>query len=935
MQFVITEDEFAQLRDSLDAGPAAERQDALLALAWHARQRDTPRALAWADEAEAAWATTPRHAGSHAALACARARLQLVRGEAAVLKGDPADALARAAQALDIFTTHADTLGQADAHWLLAVAAGEGGDMARRDAEFEACTIAAARAGDSQRHGIAEGARARWSVMRDLAAAEARWQDRFSRELPELPGVVTWAFDYLGAVAFGHGDFGRATMDRVRMIEDAMDTGQVQRAIVAQMNIGACFGNLHDYETALVWIERALQASRRCEWPASVASCLMQVGAIYRLMGRLDAAHDVITEALGMKIVSPASRTHALLMQYLGEVLNGRGDHEGALVAYRELEARGRSLDQIDLLICAQRGQASALAATGRADDALKVAREGVALTFARGNKFEQIEDLVSMADILARRHEASSAGGAEPEAIQALERALAIAATIDGFTVPGHLLDALARQHALAGDHARAYATAVQASEARERTNSAAAVNRSVAMQITQQTERAVADAQHHRALAQAQAERASVLQATTDTLQRLSEIGREITAHLDSGAIVEALDRHVHGLLDATYFAVYVLSPDGQKLVGLSGREDGRPIALRDVPLAESTANAARSARERLEIVRHVAPPGFNPNHIPGTLITQSALFAPLTIGDRLLGVMSIQTPRTHAYGERELLVFRTLCAYGAIGLDNAAAYRQVAATLVQLREAQAQLEDQNRLLEQAHDQQQEASLTDPLTGLRNRRFLLQHIDVETALAARRHLGEVAPAPDVPAEDCDMAFFLIDVDHFKAVNDRHGHSAGDAVLAQMGDRLRKAARETDYIIRWGGEEFLLVARMMDRRKAAAVAERLRLAVADEPFDIGNGVQLAKTCSVGYSCFPWLSEHPDSLSWSEVVDLADQALYLAKRGGRDTWVGLQSAPGTDPRGLHRRLVADLGAAVEAGWLQVESRRPVALAAAG
>src|SRR6185503_7275343 len=96
---------------------------------------------------------------------------------------------------------------------------------------------------------------------------------------------------------------------------------------------------------------------------------------------------------------------------------------------------------------------------------------------------------------------------------------------------------------------------------------------------------------------------------------------------------------------------------------------------------------------------------------------------------------------------------------------------------------------------------------TITDPLTGLRNRRFLLQRIDEDVALALR--------------QGTDLVFFLVDVDHFKKVNDELGHAAGDLVLRQMRGRLEQVFRASDYVLRWGGEEFLAVARGSARADA------------------------------------------------------------------------------------------------------------------
>ncbi len=186
-------------------------------------------------------------------------------------------------------------------------------------------------------------------------------------------------------------------------------------------------------------------------------------------------------------------------------------------------------------------------------------------------------------------------------------------------------------------------------------------------------------------------------------------------------------------------------------------------------------------------------------------------------------------------------------------------------------------------------------DASLTDPLTGMRNRRFLTTRIASDTDLAVRRYQSRARKGGEPPS-DADLIFFLIDIDHFKSVNDLLGHAAGDAILTQLHERLASVFRETDYMVRWGGEEFLVVARATSRHHASELAERARQAIGTRAFVLADGLEVFKTCSIGFACFPLSTQAPATLSWSETVMLADKALYRAKLDGRNGWMGLQHA---------------------------------------
>jgi diguanylate cyclase (GGDEF)-like protein len=192
------------------------------------------------------------------------------------------------------------------------------------------------------------------------------------------------------------------------------------------------------------------------------------------------------------------------------------------------------------------------------------------------------------------------------------------------------------------------------------------------------------------------------------------------------------------------------------------------------------------------------------------------------------------------------------------------------------------------------------EESSVKDPLTGLNNRRFLTQCIDADLALSVRAHEGHMSYG-EVFAGTQDLLFYLFDIDHFKNVNDSYGHLAGDEVLQQFSDRLKAVFRDTDYLIRWGGEEFLGVARQTDRKNAADLAERARAAIAREPFVLADGTRIQVACSVGFSCYPLLESQPRLLGWVDMVRIADAALYSVKHAGRDGWMGvLGCAPASE-----------------------------------
>ncbi|CAD5373253.1 Diguanylate cyclase with beta propeller sensor [Rubrivivax sp. A210] len=266
--------------------------------------------------------------------------------------------------------------------------------------------------------------------------------------------------------------------------------------------------------------------------------------------------------------------------------------------------------------------------------------------------------------------------------------------------------------------------------------------------------------------------------------------------------------------------------------------------------------------------------------------------------------------------------VLLTAGLAVYGAVARHTAVLRRRQEALEAQVRERTATLEAMSDELRTKTAELERSSQTDPLTGMANRRFLAEHIEHDVALSLRRH-EDVLLHGAPPHEDADIVFFLVDIDHFKAVNDDYGHPAGDEVLIEMHQRLRLVFRETDYLVRWGGEEFLIVARSTTRACAAELAERVRTTVGNLPFVLSEGVRVQKTCSIGYACFPLSPRHPRALDWSAVVKVADQSLYLVKRGGRDGWLGAEWAEAESPEALQDWAGGPLEAWRTSGWLKM------------
>ena len=249
-----------------------------------------------------------------------------------------------------------------------------------------------------------------------------------------------------------------------------------------------------------------------------------------------------------------------------------------------------------------------------------------------------------------------------------------------------------------------------------------------------------------------------------------------------------------------------------------------------------------------------RRLAPP-----KLPAILVL------PLLVHDRPLGTLVLGARRRGAFGEAVQPTLEVLASLMAVSLANARMLRKL----------------------------EELATTDGLTGLLNKRAMLEVASQKLA-AATRHGRK-------------LAVLITDIDHFKKVNDAHGHDVGDHVIRGLADVLRRARRSTDAVGRFGGEEFVVVCEEIDAKGAMLLAERIRTEFEATEFETREGV-LRVTCSVGLSTWP-----EAGVTWESLFKAADEALYVSKRSGRNrstVWAARRGEPTHKPGALPGSRVA-------------------------
>jgi diguanylate cyclase (GGDEF)-like protein len=324
------------------------------------------------------------------------------------------------------------------------------------------------------------------------------------------------------------------------------------------------------------------------------------------------------------------------------------------------------------------------------------------------------------------------------------------------------------------------------------------------------------------------------------TDGLQKLPaalfEIGKLVGSDLDPGILLSRIAELICQLIDAKACSVMLLDAPRKRLLAKAayGLRTERMHSL-SFRVGEGVAGWVVERGESALIDDVAQDPRFvmlAGNQTP----IAAMLCVPLLARNDRVGVVTATSERPGAFDQNHLELVRFIARTIALDIENVRLHR--------------------------------VAVTDPLTGAYNREFLVQRLPQEIEAALER--------------DRTLSVAMVDVDHFKAVNDQYGHGVGDSVLAEVARRLRGAIRAGDILVRYGGEEFLAVLPKADAGRAWEVGERMRQRVCERAFDVGDGLALLLRISVGIAQWRTGENMPD------LIERADTALYGAKDRGRN-----------------------------------------------
>jgi diguanylate cyclase (GGDEF)-like protein len=593
-----------------------------------------------------------------------------------------------------------------------------------------------------------------------------------------------------------------------------------------------------------------------------------------------------------------AGRVEALMLQ--GWLLAGQSDHAGA-------EAVARQLDQVAAAGAPALAGAGALLVRARlAEQSGETAQAGVLVDQALARLPADAGALNKLRFASAQSHVRNSASRLE-EAIRLDHQALKLADAVG----------AAWRQAEVRNDLAYSYHQAGQIEQARKLSREA--------MELASQSADAIT-------LAHAYTVQGIILDAQGDkvaekhSLQSALDHARRAGAKYEESLYLANLADHFLKNADYATALRYAQAalPLTRELKNLGGETVAlaniglAQIALRDIESGKRNLRASIDIDERrgsttgvsdsyAEMGQYLERAGDAKGAIEA-LHQHRALAAQILARDQQQAILEIQEQFDAERRERELALLQRdgaikTEALRARELEQRLSWLIVASAALALfvvmigvqrvREANRQLARSNALL------QRQAEI-DPLTGLANRRHLQE---------AMRKLGADGRF--------EGTVFLADLDHFKRINDCHGHAAGDAVLVEVAQRLRAVLRDVDLIVRWGGEEFLVIVRALDADAVQALAQRMLDVIGGTPYPY-EGRSIHTTVSIGYATFP-IEPGLLSVSWERAIGLVDTAMYLAKAHGRNRAYGVRMLRAKDEQQLEA-----IGRALETAWLAGE-----------
>jgi len=368
-------------------------------------------------------------------------------------------------------------------------------------------------------------------------------------------------------------------------------------------------------------------------------------------------------------------------------------------------------------------------------------------------------------------------------------------------------------------------------------------------------------------------------VTRRRAEEMTLLYEISLELSANLNMDQVLRNLLEKCRLLLpiDSFYVAIYEENTHLIYYPLFFDQGSFKNIPVRDMRVAPGLTGEVILSAKTIYLHDTLDPKTaeqYQIIHIGGTP-TRSFVGVPMIVRGRVIGVISVQSYLPNYYSDEHIRLLETIATQAAIAVENSRLYEAARKEIMERRQAQEDLQQTNQELqvqlhrvESLQEELREQAIRDVLTGLFNRRYLDETFAKKLNRTKRK--------------ESSLAVIMLDIDHFKSFNDTYGHTAGDELLAMLGDLLRKQTRQSDVACRYGGEEFIILLSDTPLDVATKRAEEIRRGFEESSIRFEEK-ELKATISIGIAIYPDHGDQPEAL-----IIQADQALYQAKSNGRN-----------------------------------------------
>lgn len=361
--------------------------------------------------------------------------------------------------------------------------------------------------------------------------------------------------------------------------------------------------------------------------------------------------------------------------------------------------------------------------------------------------------------------------------------------------------------------------------------------------------------------------------LNTNPERLSILLKVGLRLTAERDIERLLRMIIEETTSVLDAERSSLFLIDRDRNEMWAKIAQ--GVDVIEIRFPVGVGIAGAVGKTGEIINIPDAYHDSRFNPAFDKKTgYHTRSILCVPMkNMHGEIIGAIQVLNKKSGLFQGDDESLLTALAAQAAVAIENADLYRKLSVLNLSLEqkveERTAELTSANEILSALNKELEEISITDGLTQIFNRRYFMDRLRQEV-----KRVSRYGPPASI---------LMIDIDHFKKVNDTYGHQAGDVVLSGTAQLIKGKLRETDLFARYGGEEFVLIATATEQPGALILAERLRAHIEKAEFEhLARRIRV--TVSIGLST--WNPSLKDD--FEELIRLADAALYRAKEQGRN-----------------------------------------------